>query len=75
MSLKSSDVQTVRFGLLNKLARSCAGFFTGTAVFWKKLPALLRFALKVLAALLLAHILLILVLKLLHGLESRAVSV
>ena len=65
MSLKSSDVQTVRFGLLNKLARSCAGFFAGAAVFWKKLPALLRFALKVLAALLLAHILLILVLKLL----------
>lgn len=64
MSLKSLAAQAARSGLLNKFARSCAGLFAGAAVFWKKLPALLRFALKVLAALLFAHLLLFLVLKL-----------
>ena len=52
MSLKFSDVQTVRFGLLNKFV-------------WKKLPKPLRFVLKVLAAAFFVWLLLFLALKIL----------
>ena len=65
MSLKYSAVQAARSGLLNKFTDSCTSFFAGTVIFWKKLPGLIRFALKVLAAILFARILLFLVLKLL----------
>ena len=64
MNLKFSDVLAARSGLLNKFA-DCRAGLAGAVVFWKKLPKLLRIALEVLAAVLLAHILLILALKLL----------
>jgi len=65
MNLKYSVALAARFGLLNKFTEDCAGFFAGAVIVWKKLPGLLKFAVKVLAVILFTHILLILTLKLL----------